>query len=158
MKTPFTTSFLQRAYAAAKVSGHIFPAYAASEAALESNWNRSELSIKANNLFGAKTPVTRPIPQLCGVITMPTREFLQGAWVTVQASFLSYPGWTSSFTDRMHTLQLLAPEYPHYAEALAAKTGEEFVEEVSKSWSTDPLRAKKVIEIYQVHKEIFGEN
>lgn len=156
MNTPFTTAFLHRAFSAAKVSGHIFPDYAACEAALESNWGRSELCVKGNNLFGSKLPSDRIIPKTWGAIVMPTKEFLHDKWVTIEAKFVAYPGWTNSFTDRMYTLNLLSSSYPHYANALKATSGQEFVEEVSKSWSTDPLRAKKVEEIHNVHKGVFS--
>ena len=47
-------SFLRQAAAAAHTAGHIFPAYAACEAALESTWGQSRLARQANNLFGQK--------------------------------------------------------------------------------------------------------
>lgn len=158
MQTPFTTAFLTRAYAAAKAAKHIFPGYAASEAALESAWGRSDLSVQASNLFGLKAPKDRPLLSGCGIISMPTSEFLHDKWVhDVPAEWVSYPDWTKCFIDRMYTLQHLAPQYPHYAAALSAKTGEDFVEQVSQSWSTDPLRAKKVLEIHNVHREVFKD-
>ncbi len=46
--------FLSKACAAARSAGHIFPEYAACEAALESGWGMSGLAQKANNLFGQK--------------------------------------------------------------------------------------------------------
>jgi hypothetical protein len=42
-------------------------------------------------------------------------------------------------------------EYPAFAAALHATTGEEFVRQVSVKWSTDPQRAEKVLEIYRRH-------
>ncbi|HZU08351.1 MAG TPA: glucosaminidase domain-containing protein, partial [Pseudacidobacterium sp.] len=47
-------TFLQKAYQAAAAAGHIFPEYAACEAALESGWGLSHLATEANNLFGQK--------------------------------------------------------------------------------------------------------
>lgn len=156
MISPQQAFNLKRSFFAAKASGHIFPDFAACETALESSWFTSELCQKANNLFGLKHPKDRPLLKGCGVISMPTTEFLHGEWVhNVPAEWVSYPDWTKCFIDRMSALQHLAPAYPHYKAALEAKSGEEFVEEVSKTWSTDQLRAKKVLEIHSVHKEVF---
>src|ERR1700761_5944697 len=73
--------FLAKAVAAAKAAGHVWPEYAACEAALESAWGGSELAVQANNLFGQKQA---HLP-LAGTetLTLPTREYLHGAWVTV---------------------------------------------------------------------------
>jgi len=55
----------------------------------------------------------------------------------------------------MKLLHTLESAYPHYAAALKAKNGEEFITEVSKSWSTDPQRAGKVLSIYDHHHAAF---
>jgi hypothetical protein len=41
--------------------------------------------------------------------------------------------------------------------ALAAKTPEEYVTQVSMSWSTDPQRAAKCIETYRAHMDVFPQ-
>jgi flagellum-specific peptidoglycan hydrolase FlgJ len=141
--------FLRNTAAAALAAGHLFPDYAACEAALESGWGESELALKANNLFGQKQSTP---PQLdTGTLSIPTREFIRDAWVTVPALWVKFPTLAACFADRMATLRRMAPAYPHYAAALAAQTGEEFITAVSASWSTDPQRAQKVLEIYKSH-------
>lgn len=148
-------AFLKKAVDAAKAAGHIFPEYAACEAALESGWGMSRLAEEANNLFGQK----QAHPALAGTrtITLPTREYLRGAWATVEASWVMFADWQSAFGERMRLLESLRHAYPHYAAALAAKTGEEFISEVSKSWSTDPQRAGKVLSIYDAHRSVFQQ-
>ena len=136
--------FLHKAWTAAVAARHIFPKYAACEAALESGWGMSKLAAEANNLFGQKEAHTTQAES----ISLPTREYLRGAWITVQANWLKFPDWCACFKERMELLRELSVAYPHYAAALSAKTGEEFVTEVSKSWSTDPARAGKVLSIY----------
>lgn len=142
--------FLLRAAAAAQSAGHLFPAYAACEAALESGWGHSQLAVEANNLFGQK----QAHPPLAGTETLalPTREFLHGAWVAVQANWVKFPDWESCFRERMALLRSLASAWPNYAAALRATTGEQFVTEVSRSWSTDPARAGKVLAVYDYHR------
>jgi flagellum-specific peptidoglycan hydrolase FlgJ len=145
--------FLTRACAAARAAGHIFPEYAACEAALESGWGRSRLAVEANNLFGQK----QSHPALAGTetISMPTREYLHGHWMTVLANWTKFPGMTECFAERMALLTRLSRTFPHYAAAIKAATGEQYVVSVSQSWSTDPDRAGKVLSIYDAHGSDF---
>ena len=145
--------FLLRAYQAAVDAKHVFPEYAACEAALESGWGHSALSVQANNLFGQKQ--SHPPIEGTETLAMPTREYLHGAWVTVQANWTKFSDWDGCFTARMSLLQRLSAHDPHYAEALSAATGEIFITQVSVSWSTDPQRAGKVLSIYDAHKSNF---
>jgi flagellum-specific peptidoglycan hydrolase FlgJ len=146
--------FLRKSSDAAKAAGHIFPEYAACEAALESGWGMSQLAGRANNLFGQK----QAHPALPGTetISLPTREYLHGAWATVQANWIMFSGWQACFEGRMRLLGSLSHAYPHYAAALAAKSGEAFINEVSQSWSTDPQRAGKVLSIHDAHRDVFS--
>jgi len=139
--------FLAKTCAAARAAGHVWPEYAACEAALESAWGASKLAVEGNNFFGQK----QAHPPVAGTETLEldTREFLHGAWVTVTARWVKFADWHGSFAERMRVLRGLSAAYPHYAAALAAKTGEEFVREVSKSWSTDPARAEKVLAVWR---------
>jgi flagellum-specific peptidoglycan hydrolase FlgJ len=150
--TPQET-FLRQASAAARAAGHIFPDYAACEAALESTWGRSRLAREANNLFGQK----QSAENIEGVPTLalPTQEFLDGRWVTVIARWARFPDQAACFRARMALLHRLEQSYSAYARALAAVTGELFIEEVSRAWSTDPQRAAKVLAIHRQHCSSF---
>jgi len=140
--------FLTKALGEAQTSGHLFPEYAACEAALETAWGASKLCVQANNLFGQKQgSLTEGLP----TITIPTREFLHGEWVTVNAIWPVFPSWAESFKARMALLTAAAHKYPNYAAALVSSTGEAFVENVSKTWSTDPNRAQSVLQIHNRH-------
>ncbi len=140
--------FLPKAAAAARAAGHIYPEYAACEAALESAWGASQLAREASNLFGQKQ--CHPPRGLS--LTLPTREFLHGAWLTVQAEWVVFGDWQDCFAHRMTLLRALENGCPDYRAALAAQTGEAFVTHVSKSWATDPGRAAKVLAIYKAHR------
>ena len=146
-------SFLRQASAAARAAGHIFPDYAACEAALESAWGQSRLAREANNLFGQKQSAA-PLPG-AGTLALPTQEFLRGRWVTVSANWVRFASQEACFRARMALLQRLEHSYPAYGRALAAATGEQFVEEVSRAWSTDPERARKVLAIHRQHSVSF---
>ena len=143
--------FLEKAAAEARRVNHPFPEMAASEAALESRFGNSELARDGLNVFGMKQH-THPIFQ---TLNLPTHEGTPGHpdWKEISASFVKYPDLGSCFADRLSTLQRLAPVYPHYAAALAAKTPEDYVTEVSKTWSTDQTRAPHVIAIFQEYTQ-----
>lgn len=140
-------------YRAALASGHIYPKAAACEAVVETNWGTSGLYLKAANIFGMKQHAH---PKF-GTVNVPTKEFLHGAWVTIDADFVKYPDLAAAFSDRMATLVRLAPVYPHYARALAATTAEEYVTEVSLSWSTGPTRGADCVSILHSHPEAFTD-
>ena len=137
-------TFLLSASTAAHKAGHPFPNMAACEAALESNYGTSLLARQANNLFGMK--VHRH--QVYGELALPTREFQNGKWIPSSAEWVKYPDWQMCFEDRVATLRRLAAFYPHYAAALSAADSYSYATEVSKTWSTDPERAQKVIAIF----------
>lgn len=143
-------AFIGKATQAAKDSGHLFPEYAACEAALESAYGLSGLVLKANNLFGMKAHKGTPQDS---ILILPTKEYINGNWITVNAQWMKYATWAEAFKDRMATLARLAPGFHFYAVALQAKSGEDFITNVSKTWSTDPNRAQKVLTIYH---EFFG--
>ena len=154
MPTP-QDDFLAKAAAAARDAGHIFPEYAACEAALESAWGHSLLATQGNNLFGQKQ--SHPPFEGSSTLTLPTREFLHGAWVTVQANWVNFPDWASCFKARMALLQRLSSTYPDYKSALNATSGEQFITAVSHTWSTDPQRAGKVLSIFDAHGSVLSE-
>ena len=146
--------FLIDTTAAAKEAGHIFPAMAACEAALESGWGKSELSTRANNLFGQKAPAgTSP----ANILAMDTKEYLNHAWVTVPARWMRYASHADCFKDRMAQLERLRVIYKDYGLALDAKTPEDYIVAVSRRWSTDPQRGAKVLETYNAHKAVLEQ-
>ena len=71
--------------------------------------------------------------------------------MTVLANWANFSGIRECFSARMALLERLSGTFPHYGEALRAGTGEQYVLDVSKSWSTDPGRAGKVLAIYDSH-------
>ena len=146
--------FLDRAAAGATLARHPFPRMAACEAALESTFGHSQLAREDNNLFGMK----QHAHPLFDTINLPTHEFEKGEWVLVEAGFVKYPSWSDCFADRLATLERLSNLYdptamrflyPHYRAALAASDEATFVTQVSLTWSTDPKRAQKVLDVYR---------
>ena len=145
--TPQQEDFVRRAWQAALDAHHIWPEMAACEAALESGYGHSQLATQDRNLFGMKQHA-HPIFK---TVSLPTREILTNEWQTLNQNFVIYPDWAACFEDRMDTLVRLENVYAHYKAAMAAKTGEEYVRAVSRSWSTDPKRADKGARNLQHH-------
>jgi flagellum-specific peptidoglycan hydrolase FlgJ len=145
MMDPIKQAWIENAAKEAAVAGHVFAEMAAAEAALESNFGQSGLAREGNNLFGVKQH-NHP---LFGTITIPTREFLGNGWTVVNADWIKYPTLAACFSDRMATLIRLSNDYPHYAMALQAPDEYTYINEVSRSWSTDPARAASVTAIYR---------
>lgn len=71
----------------------VLPSVSGAQAILESGWGQSLLSTQANNLFGIKGDYNGQS------VTMPTQEYFNGQWVTINAQFRKYPSWNESIED-----------------------------------------------------------
>jgi flagellum-specific peptidoglycan hydrolase FlgJ len=160
---PNNRAFINKAVIAAGEADHPFKVMAACEAALESGYGTSLLARADNNLFGMK----QHYHPIYGTHALPTREFIGIAkeqsmgvkdgkldgWISIIASWVSYPGWKECFEDRVNTLIRLKDftGFEHYKLALQAQDPITYIKEVSSKWSTDPHRADKVINIYNIY-------
>ena len=109
------------------------------QALLESGRGESGLAKKGNNFFGIKGKGP------AGSVTMPTKEYLNGRWVTVNADFRKYNSPAESFTDHGKFLRKnsrYAPAFKHMDD------GKQFAREIHKAgYATDPGYANKLIGI-----------
>ncbi|KRM20953.1 glycoside hydrolase family 73 protein [Latilactobacillus graminis] len=71
----------------------VLPSVSGAQAILESGWGQSLLSTQANNLFGIKGDYNGQS------VLMPTQEYYNGHWITVNAQFRKYPTWNESIED-----------------------------------------------------------
>lgn len=108
------------------------------QAALESAWGSSRLAQSGCNLFGVKADKSWK-----GAITvMPTREFVNGKPVTVQAKWRSYASWLECLLDRAEFFQ----KNKRYAKCFAETTGEGWARAVAAAgYATDPQYAAKIV-------------
>ncbi|MDC0712219.1 glucosaminidase domain-containing protein [Stigmatella sp. ncwal1] len=106
------------------------------QAALESGWGKSGLSTKGNNFFGIKGEGP------AGHVTMPTKEHLNGKWVTVDAAFRKYNSPSESFADHGNFLR----KNKRYAEAFNhTDNAARFAQEIHKAgYATDPEYSNKL--------------
>lgn len=110
------------------------------QAALESNWGRSGLTLKANNLFGIKGTGTE------GSVTMATTEYVDGRATQVQAAFRAYNSWEESIAD--HSKLLSGSRY----KKVLNTDGRTAAREVAAAgYATDPAYAAKLISLMDTY-------
>ncbi|MCA5012825.1 MULTISPECIES: glucosaminidase domain-containing protein [unclassified Enterococcus] len=125
-------------YSAASVasSNDLYASVMIAQALLESSYGTSGLASAPNyNLFGVKGSYGGQ------TVYMPTKEYLNGEWVTLTEPFRSYPSYADSFQD--HANVLMSAHYAgawrsnttSYMDATAALTGR---------YATDPNYADKL--------------
>lgn len=127
----------------------ILPSIILGQAILESDWGKSELSAKYNNLFGIKSFSPND-----DSVKLTTKEYKEGKWIEIQANFKVYASWEDCMRD--HTMLfvngvdwdpylyqgvLLASDYKTAAKALQAS-----------GYATDPTYANKVIEVIETNQ------
>jgi Uncharacterized protein conserved in bacteria (DUF2272)/Mannosyl-glycoprotein endo-beta-N-acetylglucosaminidase/Putative peptidoglycan binding domain len=112
------------------------------QAILETGWGKHTVG-EAKNLFGIKG--RGPL----GSVRAPTREHLDGKWVTVDADFAKYDSFEQSITE--HARFFLRNR--RYARALQFKGDPDtFAREIHKAgYATAPDYAAKLIELMRQH-------
>lgn len=115
------------------------------QAILESDWHTSVLSTQYNNLYGIKADVGQKS------VVLPTQEFENGEWLTIQGRFAAYDSWQQSMRAHAellyHGTSWNAAQYQH---VLAAKDYQTAATALTKDgYATDPTYAEKLVNIIQ---------
>lgn len=117
-----------------------------SQAALESAWGNSGLTVKANNLFGIKG--SGP----AGSITAQTTEYVNGKAVKVNAAFRAYNQWGESISDHTEILvKGVSWNRDLYRKVIGASGKTAAKEIASAGYATDPNYAQKLIRIMDAY-------
>lgn len=128
-----------------QVATGIPASFTVAQAALESAWAKSGLAQQAHNLFGVKADAA----WRGDVLILPTKEFIKGQWVVVQARWRKYLDWQACLDDHARFLQV----NPRYKPAFACKTGIAFAQAVAKAgYATDPAYAQKIGQVITAHR------
>lgn len=116
------------------------------QAALESGWGSSGLTVKANNLFGIKG--SGP----AGSITVQTTEYVNGEAVKVEAPFRAYNNWGESVADHSALIvNGVSWNRSLYSKVLGA-SGKVAAQEIAAAgYATDPNYAAKLIQIMNTY-------
>ncbi|CAM2078039.1 MAG: glucosaminidase domain-containing protein [uncultured Clostridium sp.] len=127
----------------------IFPSVTIAQAIHESGWGKSELSLKANNLFGIKADSS----WTGNTIEMLTQEYINGQAITIMAKWRSYESFDDSIRDHGRFLK----ENPRYEQAGVFKAKdyrEQIYAIVGAGYATDPQYANficNMIESYSLN-------
>ena len=128
-----------------KQTGGVLPSITIAQAILESNYGKSELAIKANNLFGIKGSYKGKS------VKMQTMEYKNNKSYTIETEFRAYPDLKSAFID--HTKLILEGtswNENQYYDVLAATNYQEAAHALKKNhYSTDPMYPEKLIAIIE---------
>ncbi|BFH59464.1 glucosaminidase domain-containing protein [Paenibacillus azoreducens] len=110
------------------------------QAALESAWGGSGLTVKANNLFGIKGKGP------AGSCTMPTTEYVKGKPVKVNAAFRAYHNWGESINDHSKLIMDGVSWDRNKYKGVIGKRGADAARAIAEAgYATDPKYAQKLI-------------
>lgn len=138
--------FIKPAAQASALRTKIPVGFTIAEAALESGWGGSELSHRANNLFGVKADASWH----GAVFAIQTREYVNGAYITVPAMWRAYPGWLASIEDHAN---FLLDNRRYDAAFMPGLDAIAFTHAVAAAgYATDPEYASKIVNLMQEHK------
>ena len=123
----------------------ILPSVVMAQAILESGWGTSDKAIKANNLFGIKAANDWTGP----TVTLPTKEYVNDKWITIDAKWRKYPSWGHSIVDHAQFLK----ERPRYKSIIGNTDYKAVCNELQKAgYATDPTYANKLISVIEANK------
>ncbi|EAG8018472.1 GW domain-containing glycosaminoglycan-binding protein [Listeria monocytogenes] len=115
------------------------------QAILESDWGQSGLAQKGNNLFGVKGKSPQPM------VTMTTKEFVDGKWIEINANFRKYKDWNESLDSHAELfLNGTSWNKDKYNGVIAADDYKKAAQELqSAGYATDSDYAEKLINIIE---------
>lgn len=129
----------------------ILPSVVMAQAILESGWGTSDKAIKANNLFGIKAASDWKGP----TVTLPTQEYVNNKWITVDAKWRKYNSWGHSIVDHAEFLN----GRPRYKSIIGNKDYKAVCAELQKAgYATDPTYANKLISVIEANNLIQFDN
>ena len=128
----------------------VLPSITAAQAILESGWGSSELA-KApnNNLFGIKDS-----DDWNGeTVTVPTQEYVNGDYITVNAAFRKYASWNDSVVDHAKFFTSTEWRKDNYRKVVNETDYRIAARELKNAgYATDPSYAGKLISLIEAYK------
>ena len=128
----------------------ILPSITAAQAILESGWGSSQLA-KApnNNLFGIKDSEDWH----GAIVTVPTQEYLNGDYITVNAAFRKYASWNDSVVDHAKFFTSTEWRKNNYRKVVNEMDYRIAAQELKNAgYATDPSYAGKLIRLIEAYK------
>ncbi len=138
-KQEFFAAAMRAARTASRESGFP-PGITVAQAALESNFGQSRLSVDAHNYFGIKAHANH------SRVSYPTFENVGGRDVRVSAEFARYASMEECFTDRD---RIIATVCCYSGARACGGDPEAFAHALSTHWATDPHYLEKLLRVYR---------
>ena len=128
----------------------ILPSITAAQAILESGWGSSQLAkVPNNNLFGIKDSEDWHGE----IVTVPTQEYLNGDYITVNAAFRKYASWNDSVVDHAKFFTSTEWRKNNYRKVVNETDYRIAAQELKNAgYATDPGYAGKLISLIEAYK------
>ena len=126
----------------------VLPSIILGQAILESNWGRSTLASKYNNLFGIKAYGDQK------KVSLETKEFVNEEWITIQGDFKVYDSWEQSMDDHTQLFVQGVDWNPAlYEKVITATNYQEAAQALQEAgYATDPGYAQKIIQVIETYQ------
>ncbi|HHD7667386.1 TPA: glycoside hydrolase family 73 protein [Enterococcus faecium] len=126
----------------------VLPSIILGQAILESNWGKSTLASKYNNLFGIKAYGYQK------KVSLETKEFVNEEWITIQGDFKVYDSWEQSMDDHTQLFVQGVDWNPAlYEKVITATNYQEAAQALQEAgYATDPGYAQKIIQVIETYQ------
>ncbi|HBM5408531.1 TPA: glycoside hydrolase family 73 protein [Enterococcus faecium] len=126
----------------------VLPSIILGQAILESNWGKSILASKYNNLFGIKAYGDQK------KVSLETKEFVNEEWITIQGDFKVYDSWEQSMDDHTQLFVQGVDWNPAlYEKVITATNYQEAAQALQDAgYATDPGYAQKIIQVIETYQ------
>lgn len=126
----------------------VLPSIILGQAILESNWGKSTLASKYNNLFGIKAYGDQK------KVSLETKEFVNEEWITIQGDFKVYDSWEQSMDDHTQLfIQGVDWNPALYEKVITATNYQEAAQALQDAgYATDPGYAQKIIQVIETYQ------
>ncbi|MBL4989183.1 N-acetylmuramoyl-L-alanine amidase [Enterococcus lactis] len=126
----------------------VLPSIILGQAILESNWGKSTLASKYNNLFGIKAYGDQK------KVSLETKEFVNEEWITIQGDFKVYDSWEQSMDDHTQLFVQGVDWNPAlYEKVITATNYQEAAQALQDAgYATDPGYAQKIIQVIETYQ------
>ena len=126
----------------------VLPSIILGQAILESNWGKSTLASKYNNLFGIKAYGDQK------KVSLETKEFVNEEWITIQGDFKVYDSWEQSMDDHTQLFVQGVDWNPAlYENVITATNYQEAAQALQAAgYATDPGYAQKIIQVIETYQ------
>lgn len=126
----------------------VLPSIILGQAILESNWGKSTLASKYNNLFGIKAYGDQK------KVSLETKEFVNEEWMTIQGDFKVYDSWEQSMDDHTQLFVQGVDWNPAlYEKVITATNYQEAAQALQDAgYATDLGYAQKIIQVIETYQ------